>query len=212
MSPLNARKKELDPKGLRKALAIGKVAARLFNQKTYLETSLEDIATAAKISKGAIYHYFSSKSDLLFFVLDNYMNRFLRDLEEDLDRIDDAAAKLKFVIDRHIELYANHVPEAKTLLHDLHCLPSSQFKVIAEKERVYYKIVSGVVAEFLPKPVQKDRLRVVTFTLFGMCNWIYAWYNPKGGVKPQSLSDIVFTLFVHGVGDVSSATPTPHKH
>ncbi len=199
MASPHLQKKELDKKALRKAAAIGRVAARLFNAKTYLETSMEDVAKAARVSKGAIYHYFSSKSELLFFVLDNYMTLLLEDLQEDLDRIDRAEAKLKYVIARHIELYTDHVSEAKTLLHDVHCLSTSQFKVVAEKERRYYKIVAGVLAEVLHESYPDERLKVMTFMLFGMCNWIYAWYDSKGSVKPEELSDTIFRLFLYGI-------------
>ncbi len=208
MTALNSKKKEFDKKALRRAVRIAKAAAKLFNEKTYLDTSMEEIANAARISKGAIYHYFSSKSELLFFVLDNYLSLILENLEKDLEEIEGADAKLKFIITRHIEMYANYVPEAKTLLHDLNCLTRSQYKVLAENERRYYKIVARVLADVLPRDTEEDLLTIVTFMLFGMCNWIYAWYNPKGNVKPQDLSEVIFGVFLHGAKSfVSSVTP-----
>ena len=208
MTVLNSKKKELDKKALRRAVRIAKVAARLFNERTYLDTSMEEIAKAARISKGAIYHYFPSKSELLFFVLDNYVALILENLEEDLEQIEGTEAKLKFIITRQIELYANHVPEAKTLLHDLNCLSRSQYKVLAEKERRYYRIVAHVLADALPEHTEEDLLTIATFLLFGMCNWIYAWYNPKGNVKPQDLADVIFGVFLHGVkGFLPSKVP-----
>ncbi len=208
MTVVNSKKKELDKKAHRRAVRIGAVAARLFNEKTYLDTSMDQIASAARLSKGAIYHYFPSKSDLLFFVLDNYLSLILQDLEEDLEKIEGTDAKLKFIIARHIELYVNHVPEAKTLLHDYHCVSRSQFKVIAEKERRYHRIVAGVLADALPEHTEEELLTVVTFVLFGMCNWIYAWYNPKGSVKPEELAEIIFGVFLHGVKGFLSSMPT----
>ena len=40
-------------------------AARLFAQKGYDETSMQDIMDATHLSKGAIYHHFPSKLDIL---------------------------------------------------------------------------------------------------------------------------------------------------
>ena len=45
--------------------AILSVSAKLFLQKGFDKTSMMDIATAAGISKGAIYHHFKSKMDIL---------------------------------------------------------------------------------------------------------------------------------------------------
>lgn len=44
-------------------------ASQLFVQKGYEKTSMQDIARTAGISKGAIYHHFQSKSDIIFAVL-----------------------------------------------------------------------------------------------------------------------------------------------
>ena len=41
------------------------VSTRLFPEKGYDDTSLQDIINETKLSKGAIYHHFSSKEDIL---------------------------------------------------------------------------------------------------------------------------------------------------
>ena len=45
-------------------------ATRLFLQKGYDETTLQDIINATKLSKGAIYHHFASKEAILIAVVD----------------------------------------------------------------------------------------------------------------------------------------------
>lgn len=190
---------KLDKKGHQRAKKIGKVAARLFSRKGFLETTMDEIAAAAKISKGGMYYYFKSKTEVLYFVLSNYMDLVIGDLEQDLSHIKESDAKLKFIISRHIELYSNKLFEAKVLLHDAHCLPAKYFKVITEKERKYFQIVSGVLPDFFSNPIPKGEQIAITFTLFGMCNWIYSWYEPKGSVTPQKLSDLIHDIFLKGL-------------
>ncbi len=190
---------KLDKKGYQRANKIGKVAARLFSRKGFLETTMDEIAAAAKISKGGMYYYFKSKTEVLYFVLSNYMDLVIGDLEQDLSHIKESEAKLKFIISRHIELYSNKLFEAKVLLHDAHCLPAKYFKVITEKERKYFQIVSGVLPDFFSNPIPKGEQIAITFTLFGMCNWIYSWYEPKGSVTPQKLSGLIHDIFLKGL-------------
>ena len=45
-------------------------AAKLFLQKGYDKTTLQDIIDATKLSKGAIYHHFASKEAILIAVVD----------------------------------------------------------------------------------------------------------------------------------------------
>jgi TetR/AcrR family transcriptional regulator, cholesterol catabolism regulator len=193
------RSTHLEEKARKKAAILGKAAARLFNEKGYIETSLEDITAAAKVSKGAIYHYFSSKSELLFFILNDYMDIILDGLEEDLSAIPEPLDKIRYIIRRHIGFYCDHTALAKTLMHDAHCLPTKYFKSIAKKEQAYFQMVASALATIFEGNISKERLTVLTFTLFGMCNWIYVWYNPKGPVTPQGLADIVTDTFLHGV-------------
>ena len=196
---MEKRWEHLDEKGWKKAKAISKAAARLFNNRGYLESSMDDISAAAKMSKGGVYHYFSSKDEILFFTLSHYLDVILQGLQEALDEIEKGDSKIKFIISRHIALYVQNPSEAKTLLHEARCLPKKYFEVIAEKEREYYQIVSKVLLGFFEGQIPKERLTVITFLLFGMCNWIYSWYHPKGTVTPEELSSIIYDLFTEGV-------------
>lgn len=45
---------------------------RLFSEKGYRGTSVRDIARAAGVTEGLLYHYFTSKADLFRAVLDQY--------------------------------------------------------------------------------------------------------------------------------------------
>ncbi len=43
-----------------------RTAARLFQQRGYDATSMNDVAAALKLSKGGLYHHFQSKDEMLF--------------------------------------------------------------------------------------------------------------------------------------------------
>lgn len=199
--------KPIQNKNIERALKIGKVAAKLFNVKGYLETNMEDIGNGARLSKGGIYHYFSSKNEILFFVLDNYLNIILQDLEENLQEIPDHSSRIEFIISRHIRIYTQNASESKALLHEAHCLPSKYYKTIAEKERRYYQIVAKELSDFFGSEsgVTKAQITVLTFLLFGMCNWIYSWYDPKGAVTAEELSEKIFAVFLDGVRQYSGS-------
>jgi AcrR family transcriptional regulator len=182
-----------------KATKIVKAAARLFGSKGYLDTAMRDIVTASQASKGAIYHYFSQKEDILFEVLDSYMDLVLQNLEAELLPLPSGDARLKYTIDRHIALYVNNIYAAKTLLHEARHLPAEKFALIAAKQREYFRIVSQVLLECAPYGVDASQLTAITFTLFGMCNWIYSWYNPEKAVNAAELSNIIFKIFTRGV-------------
>jgi AcrR family transcriptional regulator len=191
--------KQLTQKELGRMTSIAKVAAKLFNEKGYLETSMDDISTAAKLSKGGIYHYFSSKNEILYFISTNFMGLLLKDLRQEMEEIEDDFEKIQFIISRHIGFYTKYIAEAKTTIHEGHLLPPEYFKIIAEQERQYYQVVSSVLSNFFGGHLSKDLLKVLTFILFGTCNGIYFWYNPKGSMTPKELSGIIIDILCRGL-------------
>ncbi|OPY66916.1 MAG: HTH-type transcriptional repressor KstR2 [Syntrophorhabdus sp. PtaU1.Bin050] len=191
----------------KKRVAIAKIAAEFFSKRGYAETSMEDIATAAKLSKGGIYHYFGSKTDVLYFVVDNFMELVLNGLEEELKGIDDGLEKVKRVIRRHVELYPKHTAEAKTLLNAVHNLPRKSFKNIVAKEREYFRVVDDALSSYLGASLGKNEALAITFILLGMCNSIYAWYDPHSAVGPSQLSDMMFNLLIDGIRGIAKKLP-----
>jgi AcrR family transcriptional regulator len=151
------------------------------------------------MTKGGIYHYFKSKNEILYLVLDHYVNLFLENLEQELKKFDDPFSKIQFIISRHIKFYNENLAEGKVLLHEVHCLPPKYFRVVAEKEKKYLNMVAGTLCDYFGRQIEKDQLKVITFCLFGMCNWIYSWYDPRGPVTPERLAKIIYGIFSVGV-------------
>jgi len=203
--------KQLSPKELRKMTGIAKAAARLFHEKGFLETSMDDISAAARLSKGGLYHYFSSKNEMLYFICTNFMGLLLKGLEQELEKIRENYAKIQYVISRHIEFYTKNIAEAKTTIHEGHLLPSEYLRVIGEQQRQYHRIVSGVLSDYFDGGMSKEELKVITFILFGTCNGIYFWYDPKGSVIPKELSRIIIGILCRGLKGYKDEGKTRRK-
>jgi AcrR family transcriptional regulator len=188
-----------DPRQCKRIMKIAGVAAELFGTKGYLETSMDDIAAAARVTKGGVYHYFGSKTEILYFICSTYVDLDLENLEQSLSSMDESVEKIKFIIFRHVEHYATHEYAAKTLLNEAYCLPSKYFKQVKMREKQYFRIVTGVLSEYLGPRAKKDVVTALAFTLFGMVNWIYSWYDPRKTLKPKELSSLIFEVFTKGV-------------
>jgi AcrR family transcriptional regulator len=72
--------KKLNNKNLRSQETANRIlyqAMRIFLEKGYHGTSIDDITRAAKLTKGALYWHFHSKEDLLKRIIEEYEGRFL---------------------------------------------------------------------------------------------------------------------------------------
>lgn len=188
-----------DSKQQKRINSIAKVSAQLFSTRGYLETSMDDIAGAAKVTKGGVYHYFGSKDEILYFISSTYVDLDRAGLEKSLVDLPGTSERIKFIVFHHIDHYTTHAPAAKTLLHESYNLSPKYLREVRARERWYFEIVSGVISDFLGEKSTKELATVLTFTLFGMMNWIYKWYDPKGTMKPKELSQLIFDLFTQGV-------------
>ena len=47
--------------------------------------------------------------------------------------------------------------------------------------------------------IKLEEVKALAFLLFGMCNWTYHWYDPRGPIVPDRLSRMIRTVFPYGI-------------
>lgn len=181
---------------------IVEAAADLFSTKGYLETSMEDIAETVGFTKGGAYYYFGSKADILYLICSTYINSDLKNLAQSLASKKSAGERLRSIVSQHIANCANNISAARTLQNEAYALPPENHSEISALERKYFTAVREVVSEYLGNGYPREIITTLTFTLFGMMNWIYSWWDPKGKIDHEKLAQIVFRTFTKGARSV----------
>ena len=125
-------------KGRKKIAEICTIAARVFSDKGYLAATLGDVANAAGMTKGGIFHYFSTKEELLFLILYRYVDSTLRELKKKLDASNSPHDKLQIFLKHHIGNYRDNVAESRLILRERGNLPTNYSEIIKGRERVSY--------------------------------------------------------------------------
>ena len=72
---------------------------------------------------------------------------------------------------------------------------------VRELKRSYVDLLLGLVADVESGdggPAPRVNRHVAVYTLFGMMNWIYTWYDPKGSVGVEELAESICRLFLYG--------------
>lgn len=184
-------------KGKIKIGEICHMAARVFSEKGYQTATLDDVAQAAGISKGCIYHYFSAKEELLCIILIRYMDRSIYSLQNVLKKGSNPKEKIRLFIDHHINHFCNTPHESRLIMHEALGLPESYFSIVRHKELEYVDILLNTINDLLIETNTPDaKAKIITYSLLGMCNWIYLWYDPNGEVRPDQLADQIYKIFI----------------
>lgn len=176
-----------------------RTSARIFAEKSYHSTSMRDIARASGVSLAGLYHYCKSKEELLFLIQDHCFGRLLERLEERTEGVDDPLMKLHILIDNHLSFFAANMSEMKVLSHEAESLEGDMHQHVSAKKERYARRARKILREIQDERSQPPvDLTVATYALFGMMNWIYNWYDPRGKLSVKQLIDNITRLFLNG--------------
>jgi AcrR family transcriptional regulator len=182
-----------------KLLYVLKTAAAIFAEKGYHSTSIRDIARATEMSLSGLYYYFSSKEELLFLIQDYCFGTLVEDCRRLIAGVEDPVHRLKLLIENHLNYFVNNMNEMKVLSHEANSITGDFLKRVNARKRQYVDIARGLLEEIARIHMVKGLdIRVATFSLFGMMNWIYNWYNPRKDVDVAGLSRNISRLFLLG--------------
>src|SRR6185503_5738055 len=186
-----------------------RTAARIFAEKSYHSTSVRDISRATGVSLAGLYHYCKSKEELLFLIQDHCFGRVLERFEQRIHGIADPLEKLRIFIDNHLSFFASNMAEMKVLSHEAESLAGDMHRHVSTKKEKYAKLARRILREMQERQAANTRidLTVATYALFGMMNWIYNWYDPRGKLSVAQLVDNITRLFLAGF--LSSSTEPP---
>jgi len=177
-----------------------RTAGRLFQQRGYDATSMNDVAAALKLSKGGLYHHFQSKDEILYEIMNHAMDITQERVIDAVKQISDPERRLRALIRLHIEVVLSPVDrEITVMLHENHPLPPTLRKKINARKKDYIHFLENLIAEVQRSRHAKGSVspRAAAFALLGMLNWIYQWYKPEGELQVQNLVP-QFTEFVFG--------------
>jgi AcrR family transcriptional regulator len=178
-----------------------RTAARLFQQQGYDATSMNDVATALKVSKAGLYHHFQSKDEILFELMNHALNITQERVVDRVLGIANAEERLRMLIRLHVEVILSvRDREITVLLHENHPLPPSLRKRINVRKKEYIRFVEKLVSEVQQMRQSRRSVspRAATFALLGMINWIYQWYKPEGALNSQLIAAQFAEIFFSG--------------
>jgi len=189
-----------------------RTAARLFQQRGYDATSMNDVAAALKLSKGGLYHHFQSKDEILFEIMSHAMEITQERVLNPVRGIADPEERLRALIRLHIEVVLSpRDREITVMLHENHPLPPALRKRINARKKDYIHFLENLMAEVQDKVQEevqdknrhqtktKVSPRAAAFALLGMINWIYQWYKPEGELQAQNLIPQFTELIFGGI-------------
>lgn len=183
-------------------------ATRLFAERGFAGTSLQDIADAMGMTRPALYYYVKNKDQILAQLVteitEGPADAAAGIAAEDLG----ATEKLRRLVHLIASRQAHHAARFRLVIRSESELPA---ELAAAHETAKRRVLDGFVrvidqgvrsGEFRPRAV-----RTTALGLIGMCNWIAWWFHPGGAQSADEVADQMAEMAVALVAQSPDRTP-----
>ncbi len=172
-------------------------AEELFAEQGYDATSVQQVVTRAGVTKGALYHYFAAKEDLLFEIYNSLFTEQMAGLERIIAQRADAATTLREIIDDLVITTAARTRAVTVFGREGSRLDNQRWQALQASWRTYQDTVRKVIREAQESgEFSADASpEVVSWSIFGFTNDLHTWYRPDGpkaaAVLAKELADFI---------------------
>jgi AcrR family transcriptional regulator len=174
-------------------------AVKVFNERGYDGTSMEDLSRELGITKSAIYHHVAGKEELLRLGVGRALDGLFALLDDVAGLDAPAITRLEEVARRSVLLLAAELPFV-TLLLRVRGNTKAERQALARRREF-----DAAVAALAGQARDQGDLRpdvdpaVIARLLYGMINSVTEWYRPRGGGRPADLADVIVTVAFDGL-------------
>lgn len=181
---------------------ITEASIRLFEQKGFSETSIQDIADELGVTKGTFYYYFPTKEQLLMEIHLQYIDDLLA-RQEIIGQTDESVEeKLKATVGLLITDIETHGPSGRVFMREVRHLAEENADEVKRKRERFRLNIEKLVEEGMETGEFRGDLRadMIAFAVLGVTNWSYQWFSPHGEVTAEELARIYSGMILHGIG------------
>lgn len=196
-----ARKQAEDYESKRRSILAS--AAAVISDVGMENASMSQIAERGSVSKALLYHYYSSKSALIFDIVHSH----LIELEEALETVDkpenDPEKRLSLLVSQVLKIYQYSNEQHKVQLNCIGTLTTEQIEIVRSIERQITHRFSNILLLINPNLEDGNSyLMPTTMSLFGMLNWVYLWFRDDGSMSREEYAALVTKLMLGGIKSI----------
>ena len=178
------------------------IAARLFASKGFRNTTVRDIADAAGILSGSLYHHFDSKESMVDEILSTFQQELFGQYDEILASDEDPRTKLERAVRVSFDAIDRHHSEVAIFQNDaayLSTLDGFGYLDVrhAQSREVWMRLLrEGGAAGVLREDLDIDLVyRFIRDTVWVAVNW----YRPGGSLSAATVADQYVTILLEGI-------------
>jgi AcrR family transcriptional regulator len=191
------------------------IAARLFAERGFKNTTVRDIAEAAGILSGSLYHHFDSKESMVDELLDTFQTELWKEYDAITGSDLSPRAKLEAVVRASFDAIDHHHSEVAIFQNDAaYLMTFERFAYLGERNVRFRELWTGL----LEAGVRSGELRAdldveLVYRFLRDTVWVAVrWYRPGGELSPADVADQYLRILLEGIAVSTGSTPEENTH
>jgi AcrR family transcriptional regulator len=177
------------------------IAARVFAEKGYHATSIDDLQEATGMRRGGLYHYIDGKEDVLLAIHERFIEPLLANAREIVAEGLPAEETLRRLARALMHDIATYRDQVTVFLHEWRVLEGTdEWSQVRDARREFEETIETVLARGQAEGRFAPAVRPLTvYAFLGMFNYSYTWFDPRGERTPEEIADHFAGIFLNGV-------------
>jgi AcrR family transcriptional regulator len=175
-------------------------AARIFSEKGYHATSMNDIAEAVSLQKASLYYHFENKQEILITLLDHALDLINSRLESVIIQPLTPEEKLRKAMITYMETIAEYQSLAAVLLLELRSLdPTLKARHATQREKF-----ENIWKDMIREGKRQGKFHsidpsITGRAILGVMNWSVTWYSSSGPKSASEIANLFADILLKGL-------------
>ena len=179
--------------------AVLRVAMRLFNEKGFRATSLDDVATVLNVTKPTIYHYFANKDEVLFACVQLSLDRLREAVASAMENPGTGRDRLEALLIGYAVMMTQDYGVCVFRTSERELSPESA-KRFRQLKRGIDTMMRQVIQEGVADgSLEVKDVRLCAFAFAGALNGLTQWFNPDGPDDVDTVARAMVAQLMVGV-------------
>jgi AcrR family transcriptional regulator len=180
---------------------VAQAAVELFAEKGYANTSVQEVVERAGVTKGAMYHYYRSKDDLLFGIYERMLTLQREHLDEIIARGLPTDETLRAACVDVVETSIDALPEGTVFFRSVHMLSPDRQREVTRRRREYNDAFASLVTRGQGEGLYRDDIptAVLVANFFSDVHYLSNWYKPTGAESKTQVAEQLTDLYLKGI-------------
>ena len=178
-----------------------KTAAKLFKEKGYSAVTMRDLASAMGMKAASLYNHINSKQEILKVIIISIAEDFTNGMKTIINSDVSNLAKLKKVVELHVQISSNNTNGIASLNNDWMHLEDQLEHYLKLRNEYEANFLSIIERGISTQEIKDSNPEVIMFSMLSTLRSLYLWIPKKEALNSNDLANSLSEVLIDGINN-----------